>query len=202
MTSSARSPNQRARGSPVWDLVSLPGPLRARRRVSTPRRRRSKPARRDGFTLVELLVAMFIVVVLFLGFGRALAGALQTSRDNRLAQEATGIATQYVELARSLAWVELGLSSIDATAPLVAVSGVDLDGAAVGLEADEPLVYTVDGLVAPRVVEVVDETPFTVWSYVSEYGDLRRVVVEVAWSNDAGARTFRTSTLVSEVTAG
>lgn len=145
---------------------------------------------------------MFIVVLLFLAFGRALAGALQTSRDNRLAQEATGLATEYVELARGLTWAELAMSSIDPGAPLLGASGDSLDAGELGLKDAEPLVYTVDGIVAPKVVETIDETPFTVWSYVAEADALRRVVVEVRWTLEGGARSFRTSTLVSELTAG
>jgi hypothetical protein len=145
---------------------------------------------------------MFVVVLLFLAFGRALSGALQTSRNNRLAQEATGLATEYVELARGLTWAELAMSSIDPDAPLLGASGDALDALEIGLAADEPLVYTVDGLLSPKVIETIDETPFTVWSYVAEAGDLRRVVVDVRWTLEGGARSFRTSTLVSELTAG
>jgi prepilin-type N-terminal cleavage/methylation domain-containing protein len=167
------------------------------------RRRGRRGASERGFTLVELLVSMFIVVLLFLAFGRALGGALQTSRDNRLAQEATGIAAEYVELARGLAWSELAMSSIDPTAPLLGSGGGAIDAAELGLAADEALVYTVDGVLSPKVVETVDGTPFTVWSYVAETGELRRVVVEVEWElEDESRRSFRTSTLVSELTAG
>ena len=156
----------------------------------------------SAFTLVELMVAMFIVVLLFLAFGRALTTSLQTSRENRLAQEATGIASEYIEMARSLTWAELGMSSIDAQAPLLGESGDTLSATVTGGESDEPLVYTVDGVVSPKVVESIDDTSFDVWAYVSETGDLRRVVIEVRWVVEAGSRSFRTSTLVSEVTAG
>ncbi len=188
MATSARSSQRRSRESPSSAAALTSG----------------RPSTGDGgFTLVELLVSMFIVVLLFMAFGRALGGALQTSRDNRLAQEATGIAAEYVELARGLAWSELAMSSIDPTAPLLGGGGSALDAKELGVAADEPLVYTVDGVLSPKVVETVDGTPFTVWAYVAESGELRRVVVEVEWElEDQSERSFRTSTLVSELTAG
>ena len=163
---------------------------------------RAGPAGADGFTIVELLVSMFVVVLLFLAFGRALTSALDTSRENRLAQEATGIATEHIEMARGLTWAELAQASIDAEAPLLATSGDAIDGAELGLAGDEVIVYTPDGIVTPKVTETIDGSSFTVWRYVSEAGDLRRVVIEVRWDSDGSPRSFRTSTLVAEVTAG
>ncbi len=156
----------------------------------------------QGFTLVELLVAMFLVVVLFLAFGRALGGALQTSRDNRLAQQGTAIAMESIEYGRSLRWDELAMSEVNTSAALLTEAHDALSGTALGLGADEVLVVDEAGLVAPKTTVTVDATEYSTWMYVAESGSLRRLVVEVIWFVEDEPRDFRTSTLISEVSAG
>lgn len=154
--------------------------------------------REAGMTLVEVMVALFVVVVVFFGFSQAMTGAIQTSRDNALGHEGTIIALDRVELARGIGWEGFALSAIDPQAPLLAPSGQAVAGAAVGLDLDEPLVVSSDGSIASRAVEVRDGTTYTVWSYVTSFRGVRRLIVDVRWQSEGNERSFQTSTLVAE----
>ncbi|MDX1690154.1 MAG: hypothetical protein R3290_03920 [Acidimicrobiia bacterium] len=167
------------------------------------RLRRLAPSGEAGITIAEVIVALFVVVVVFFGFTQAMTGAVNGSRGNLLAQHGTDIALEQVELARAVGWDGFALSGLDPDAPLLTGSGDALDGDAVGLPTNEPLVVDgEEGAIAPKSVVNRRDTDFTVWSYVTEAGDLRRLVVQVRWVVESGERTFETSTLVGEESWG
>jgi prepilin-type N-terminal cleavage/methylation domain-containing protein len=155
-----------------------------------------------GFTMTEMLVAVMILSILVVAFGRALSASIQTSRDHQVRQQANALGMEYVETARSRAWDELALTSIDPSAPFLNAAGDGLDAGDVGLEADEALVVSATGLIAPKSAETINGADFTVWTYVSTFGNLRRLMVLVEWELEEGLprRSHRLSTVVSPVT--
>lgn len=155
--------------------------------------------RDDGFSLVEAIVATFVVIVLFAGFGRAMGTAFSGSMGNRAAQEATAVAVTQLEFVRSLAWSEIGMTHVPTGMPMVDRETYQLLADEADLDADEQLVVGGTGLIAPMTVESVDGTSYRVWTIVSQAGTgLRRVVVLVTWEVDGGFSDYRTSTLVAE----
>lgn len=162
--------------------------------------RTSQLGRDEGFSLVEAVMASFIVVLLFAGFGKSMSVAFSGSHDNAVAQEATALAVEQLEFVRSLAWDEIGMSFVPQSAPLIdATSGIIL-AAEANLDEDEPLYVREDGLVYPEATETVDGTAYTVRRYVSTTSSgLRRVVVLVTWEVDGVVSSYRASTMISEV---
>lgn len=152
-----------------------------------------------GFTLIEAVVATFVVILLFTGFGRAMDAAFDGSAENAAAQEATAIAVEQMEFVRSLTWPEIAMTGVPTDMPMVNRQTMQLLAAEADLDEDESLVTGEGALVAPFAVETVDHTTYSVWSYVSAAGGLRRLVVLVTWEVDGVVTTYRTSTLISEV---
>lgn len=161
---------------------------------------RGRAARDDGFTVVEALVASFVAILLFAAFATAMTTALRGARINASAQVATAIGVEHLEFARSLSWDRLAMSEIRSDAPLIDYASGVLLASEAGLEQDEPLVASSEGMVAPNIVDTVDQTSYTVWQYVTTADDaVRRVVVFVTWTSSGAGYTHLTSTLVAEV---
>ena len=167
---------------------------------SPPGRPRSRGCAEDGFSLVEALMASFIVVLLFAGFGRSMGTAYLGSKENAATQEATALGVERVEFARSLDWAHIAMSGVAEDAPLIDPVEQTLVAADTALETNEPLVVdSADGMVEPVGTETVDGVAYTVWSYVSEDPNgLRRVLVLIQWAANGSTSTHRTSTLISE----
>lgn len=72
----------------------------------------------DGFTLVELIVAMFVISFVLLGLMALQTSALVTSAQSRQRVQATAVANQTMEQLRALPWLTLskGLSTNFASA--------------------------------------------------------------------------------------
>ena len=154
----------------------------------------------DGFTLVETVMAGLVVVLLVAGFGLSMRTAFVGSHENHAAQEATALAQEQIEVARSLDWDELALSSVSDDAPLIDAATATLLATEAGLDADELLHVDPAGLLPPMSVEVVDHVSYIVWQYVSTTPDgLRRVIALVQWESEGAMADYRTSTLISEV---
>ena len=152
-----------------------------------------------GFTLLEAVVATFVVILLFAGFGRAMGASFGGAMGNRAAQEATAVAVSHLEFARSLAWDEIAMPHVPTGTPMVDRATYHLVGAEADLPTDEALVVDGGGLLAPMAVESVDGTSYTVWTIVSSVGPgLRRVVVLVVWEVEGAVTNYRTSTLIAE----
>jgi hypothetical protein len=127
--------------------------------------------------------------------------AMGGARDNRFHQDAVAVALTELEAARAVTWEELALTEVDATAPLLAASGVAVDGAALGLTSDEGLVVNGAGVVEPRSDLIVEGVPYTVWRYVSlPDRDSRRMTIEITWTDDGRDHSFLTSTLLTDAT--
>lgn len=157
-------------------------------------------SRDDGFSLVEAVMASFIVVLLFAGFGKSMSAAFDGSHDNAVAQEATALAVEQTEFVRSLEWAEIALPYAPEQAPMVDNETGRVRANEANLDEDEDLYVDSNGLVYPYTTEVVDGTAYTVRSYVTQAGGgLRRLIVLVTWEVDGVVSTYKTSTLVSEV---
>lgn len=153
-----------------------------------------------GFTLVETLVAMTILLVLVASFAGVMGSLFRSARATHAAQVATAISVERLEWARSLSWGDLAMSGIDPAAPLIDFTSGMLLASEANLAGDEPLVASDGGLMSPRVTTSVDITTYTTWQYVSEVDSgVRRVMVLVTWSSGNADRHHRASTLVSEV---
>ncbi|MBI5158164.1 MAG: hypothetical protein HZA58_09185 [Acidimicrobiia bacterium] len=160
--------------------------------------------RRDdrGFTVVELLAGLMLSALCFVMFTAVLGGALRSSRDSRMQEAATVLATDRIEAARALRWEELALYSVDTAAPHLTGSGTALAGAPFGIAADEPLVVCPTGVVAARASAQTAGTSFATWTYVTDVSSgVRRVVVFVEWNLEGAVRSYEASTTISRVAA-
>lgn len=156
-----------------------------------------------GFTLVELMVAVLIGVIVSVAFTTTLRSALSGSRSNRFRQEATSVAMEQFEHARSLQWEELAMAQIDPSAPLIDGYDETLLASLTGLTQDEPLLQCSGGGVDPVTVRIVDDVTYTTWTYVTKMSDsLRRVVVLVTWNVEGQTFSHRSDSVVSVVSAG
>lgn len=155
-----------------------------------------------GFTIVELLAGLMLSAMCFVLFSAALGGALRSSRDSRLQETATLLATEEVERARALSWLEVALSDLDPESPHLTEAGTHLAAGPTGLLADEPLLVCPAGaIVSHRTIDEAS-TSFDVWTYVTLAAtDARRVVVVVDWALEGAARSYQTATLVTRVSA-
>lgn len=153
----------------------------------------------SGFSIIEAMVAASILLVIFAGFGTTLGGAFNGSRDNDVAQEATALAVEQIEYARSLAWDGVAMTSLASGAPAMDQSQGTLLADEADLEKDESLVVDEDGRISPTEVETIDGQSFTIWRYVSDAGgDIRRYLVIIEWHLDGVVSYHRNSTLISE----
>lgn len=163
-----------------------------------PRAMHRGPGHDSGFTLIEAAVAASILIMLVAGFGYTLGGAFNGSHDNVVAQEATALAVEQIEYARSLPWDGVAMTSLATGAPMDQTQGILLADEA-DLDEDESLVVDEDGRVSPTEVETIDGQSFTIWRYVSDAGGgIRRYLVIVEWSIDGVVSHHRNSTLISE----
>lgn len=154
----------------------------------------------EGFTLVELSVAMVIAVIIMVAASSSLRSALTGSRMNRFRQEATAVAMATFEHARSLEWDQLAMAGIDPQDPWI-TDGV-LPASVSGLDEDEAVLECPTGVLAPVTTETVGQVPFTTRTYVTHVSDsLRRVYVLVAWEIEGSSYHYRSDSLVSIVSA-
>ncbi|MEX0825188.1 MAG: type II secretion system protein [Acidimicrobiia bacterium] len=153
----------------------------------------------SGFSIIEALVAASILLVIFAGFGTTLGGAFNGAQDNDVAQEATALAVEQIEYARSLTWDGVAMTALASGAPAMDQTEGVLLASEADLEADELLVVDDDGWISPKEIETIDGQSFTIWRYVSDAGGgIRRFLVIVEWNLDGVVSYHRNSTLISE----
>jgi type II secretory pathway pseudopilin PulG len=153
----------------------------------------------SGFTIIEAIVASSILIVIFAGFGTTLGGAFNGARDNNVAQEATAVAVEQIEYARSLTWDGVAMTALASGAPAMDETQGVLLATEADLAANELLVVDADGRISPKEIETIDGQDFTIWRYVSDAGGgIRRFLVIVEWHLDGVVSSHRNSTLISE----
>lgn len=166
-----------------------------------------EPRRRDrGSTLVEAAAAMMIAVIILLGLAATMAGGLRHLQENRLQQQATQLAVERLEFARSLTFAQVGVDpAVPDTDPRIVSNPRSLRGSAFGLPGNEDLIEknygNPDAAVPYLYIQTLEGAVFTTRSYVSrtEPG-LRRVIVCVSWDTGrGGTREVVMSTSISEV---
>jgi len=155
--------------------------------------------------MVESIMALFLVVILFVGVATTLQLAVRNQRDIRNQQQAAALALEYIEFARSLTWAELALDA-DPSAAMPHTSPGLVLAVPFNLSADEALVVdAANGLVTPENVgtDVINGQAFDVYQYVSDADTgLRRVIVYVVWQSRNLSHDYFTSTQISELGAG
>ena len=107
--------------------------------MPTSLRRRLLDSRDEGFTLVELIVAMFVIAIVLLSILFVQANALTTNAQSNARQQATSYANEAMESLRALPWNVLrrGLANNFVAAaggdPYVAGGVLSVDGTSVPL---------------------------------------------------------------------
>lgn len=158
----------------------------------------------DGFSIIEASMGLAIAAIAAVMFVGAMASTHRLSATNRQHQQATEVAVAELESARSLSWTALANSSFNSSAPLLVGTTPVLSATETGIPTDEALKIVTGAGVAPLQNKVVDGSTYTVWSYVTTSGyatDVRRVVVQVAWSVAASNHQVVFSTLISQAGA-
>ena len=110
----------------------------------------------------------------------------------------SAIGVQYIELARGLTWDELNMDAVEGGDARVVAN--QLLASAADLPANEDLaVDAALGLIDSKFTEVVDDSTFTVWQYVTLINpEIKRVVVFVEWENRGSPRVHHVSTVMAE----
>lgn len=168
----------------------------------------------DGFTLIEIMVTIAVLLVGVLGTVALIDGASATTADNRARQAGTALARELVEIARSIPYSELepaeiaaalqtrpGLADSSAaegytvvrrgTTFTVAVEACSLDDAQDGLGShDVAVTFCADseGPAEPAVDRNTD--------------DYRRVAITLSWETSARTEQSRQATLVTNPAGG
>lgn len=73
----------------------------------------SRSRRNDGLTIVELLIALFIVMLAFAALASTIIASFTSIRNNEARVRATALASEAVEEMATMPWFELGLYSGD-----------------------------------------------------------------------------------------
>ena len=172
----------------------------------------------DGFTIVESLMTMMIVVLIFTGATAAISSTLDVLEINRRFQQATGLGNEAIEGARDLTFDSLVMSASDTTIDAdlrITASGPDLmfdpDGG--DSLSDEKLVTsTSGGTIDPHTLtRTIDETDYTIHRYVtwvddSAQGgpdeDYKRYTAVVEWDIGGKTYTYQTSSFFSSARRG
>jgi prepilin-type N-terminal cleavage/methylation domain-containing protein len=176
-------------------------------------RGRREPARQplpgeSGFTLVELLVAIFVLLVGMLGVLALLTGALRTTSKTNARVGATNLARELVESARGLDYDDLtstlvrtrlqaeGLGS--GTPWTIARRGTTYTVTATTCTFDDPT----DNLASPPPTGVCTPQP-TGATGDTNGEDFRRVSFALAWTENGGAaRSIAQTTLIVNPSGG
>lgn len=166
----------------------------------TPRGDRLRSAMRSeaGFSLIEASVALVISIVIFTALGAMLGASMNSAQRSRLHAQATQLAVESIEIARSFEWNELAMDATQAGD--TRLSGGKLLATAVDIPADEDvLVDATDGKVQSKFPVVIDGQVFDVWQYVTdvETDRLKRIVIVVTWDYGGHVSEEHTSTLIA-----
>lgn len=155
-------------------------------------RSRQVLGREDGISLIEVIIAMFVIAVGMMALASTSITSVQTTRVSRERQDATQLASRMLEEMRSYPyeWVALDTSEYD-----MSIAGnASYDG--------ESVHAAVDGAVTHEVVS----GPLTARTWVTWTDavaqDEKRVTTVVTWSGNRRDREVRQSTLVTDARRG
>ncbi len=169
----------------------------------------------DGFTLVEMMIALAVMALMFAGTALVLGSTLTGAAETRLKQHAVEAATEILEGTRAMDYASVATQN---TADLAA-----LNATGVAYIAGSPGAYTFDpdGSTGPLLVEPLvisnsasidpvqqlqrNGATFNVWTVVTDPAGttrVKRVTTRVSWTQDGQTFSRRISTLVTETRRG
>lgn len=175
-------------------------------------------------TLIELMVAIFILAVAILAIAGTAASSIQSVRVSRDRDVATSAASGAIEAARAIEFERLALNSSNSFTGDARVTGSPPTFA--HDESNyEPLAVSSSGAIAPYTCTPADpgactstwfdgygafSSRHTVSIYVTDYDDPtiagsrdgRRITAIASWRDSGVTRTVRQSTIVAEATRG
>lgn len=160
-----------------------------------------------GFTLVEAVVALFVLAIIFTALAYAATGALRASLNSRAEQQAIDFATEAMETARQQDYYSLANQST--------VSG----GAVVSCGSDkciDPGTGSLEKLITSSTGTAQTEVPvdsalgnrvnFQVSTYVTDpddaRGDYKRITAVTTWTIGGKARSRSMTSLVTATNRG
>lgn len=176
------------------------------------RRRRTTLSSQEGMTLVELMVAAFVLVVGMLAVAGMLATGFRKNVANTQRVAATNLARELTEAARIATYDQLSPADV-VTAVKAANANLDTDGTPWQVERrnttftitttactyDDPS----DKLATPAVADRCALTTGTSTATGDQNGDdFRRVTFNVSWRENARTRTFTQTALVVNPAGG
>jgi prepilin-type N-terminal cleavage/methylation domain-containing protein len=179
-------------------------------RYTSPARRRSVFHKDDGLSLIEVMIAMFVLSIAVLALASTAATAVTSLRISRERQQATVAASAAIEEARSYPYRDIGHppDTVTAADPYVTGGASPYQFAHNGTDYED-LIVTNGGRIDPHVWQ---DGRITVRLYATWYDDpdipssphnARRLTAIATWSDPAGGeREVRQSTIVGEAGRG
>lgn len=174
------------------------------------KRARTRATAEEGFTLVEAVVALFVLGIIFTALAAAAMGSLRASMTARVEQQAIDFATEALETTRAADYRDL----MHVTSDLSGDPRVTTCGATTcydpGTGTQEPLVQSTTGALSPHVTQVPSSLSNNVSITLSTYvtrpadasADYKRVTVVANWSVAGHDRERAVSSLVTLTTRG
>ncbi len=165
--------------------------------------------RDDGFTLLEAVISMALVVIIFVGLGITINVALRAVQERRAEQQALGVLTGISERFADIEYDNLALNTTDADHTFIPGSTHDHDGP--GPLPAEVVAVHADGDVGHLDVVVSGGITFTARTFVTmvdkdpadtSTDDLRRLTTEVTWEVRGLARERQTQTVIAKQASG
>lgn len=157
--------------------------------VTGARTRRRGHVEDSGFTLVEMLVSLFIVSMTLLASLYFATGYFKTSHDTFSRTNAIQLASERVESLRALPWASLGLFTSEYPTPYPTCPGSCASEAAVtlsGVRSASPSAPTPSQVVNRGNINFL-VTMYVTWSQpATQASGVKHIVVKVSW-NASGA---------------
>ena len=177
---------------------------------SMARERMRGPGDDSGFTLVEAVVALFVLGIVFTAMAAAAMGSLRASMSSRAEQQAIDFATEALEQARQADYYSLGHDATDIAADTTNVTSCSSTWCFNPGDGPEQLIIAAGGSVNPHTT-VVSSTvnngvDFAVSTYVTKpagsTADYKRVTVVTRWNVGSLQRERRSSSIVTATSRG
>lgn len=174
--------------------------------IATMRSRRVTADSDQGFTLVEVVVAMAIVAFLLMGLLSASLSAVRAATSARIDQQAGDLVSSRIEELRSQPFSAIAMRPAD-VATDGSITGTPASWVVPNNVGPEAVVTSSTGIVTPSIQQLPPNSNgvvYTLKTYVTQVpGDatLRRVTVTADWQFNGTTRSRTASTIVSNAAA-